>query len=453
MSRTGFDNKTRAQMAVAQHDSVYHRSTRQDGRDERGSMSGSEDGSYAPYQEVGKGELEIEDGTPKRPMNAFMIFARRRRPQVSSENQAMRTGEISKILSKEWNSMQTVEKQFYQDQARQLKDTFNTKYPDYVYRRRPNNSRRKRKPDAPGMRSSDAHSASEDVNFEDAGDSPTDAEDIQMPDSLSDIAQSCPNHEVLAYPDQTKFRPTSNRASPYAYPTHEHPLRSNAVHENRQSYESSSGGDRMLHDTSTGQVSQSYSYLTPQGQVRTQSRAIPIYAQTSASSTENWNLPSARPSSWLGPSEQSDRSFSSHTTSKVHRTSISPTWQRMSASSLPVNLPTLSSPFFPPDSTQESVSPSSHPQSITPSSYTSGSMQPPLLPVGRDYDTSQLSLSPSNPAHPYHSNAGRDGMMYAHRQPGTPRVLPAISNYSQSQPSQFSTNSGLGDPQGYWPRD
>lgn len=41
-------------------------------------------------------------------MNAFMIFARRRRPQVSAENQAMRTGEISKILSKEWVAMSPV---------------------------------------------------------------------------------------------------------------------------------------------------------------------------------------------------------------------------------------------------------------------------------------------------------------------------------------------------------
>lgn len=48
------------------------------------------------------------DGTPKRPMNAFMIFARRRRPQISAENQMMRTGEISKILSKEWTSMDMV---------------------------------------------------------------------------------------------------------------------------------------------------------------------------------------------------------------------------------------------------------------------------------------------------------------------------------------------------------
>jgi hypothetical protein len=41
-------------------------------------------------------------------MNAFMIFARRRRPQVSAANQMMRTGEISKILSKEWNTMPIV---------------------------------------------------------------------------------------------------------------------------------------------------------------------------------------------------------------------------------------------------------------------------------------------------------------------------------------------------------
>ncbi|KIP03526.1 hypothetical protein PHLGIDRAFT_130081 [Phlebiopsis gigantea 11061_1 CR5-6] len=87
------------------------------------------------------------DGTPKRPMNAFMIFARKRRPQISAANQMMRTGDISKILSKEWNAMEMSEKKFYLDQAKKLKDNFNNKYPDYVYRRRPNNSRKKRKPD------------------------------------------------------------------------------------------------------------------------------------------------------------------------------------------------------------------------------------------------------------------------------------------------------------------
>lgn len=37
-----------------------------------------------------------------------MIFARKRRPQVSAENHSLRTGEISKLLSREWNSMDPV---------------------------------------------------------------------------------------------------------------------------------------------------------------------------------------------------------------------------------------------------------------------------------------------------------------------------------------------------------
>ncbi|KAI0933024.1 hypothetical protein AcW1_000036 [Taiwanofungus camphoratus] len=116
------------------------------------------------------------DGSPKRPMNAFMIFARRRRPQISAANQMMRTGDISKILSKEWSAMDMSEKKFYLDQAKKLKDTFNNKYPDYVYRRRPNNSRKKRKSD-PGQNSPpDSLSADvEDSPLEDT--SPIDSDD------------------------------------------------------------------------------------------------------------------------------------------------------------------------------------------------------------------------------------------------------------------------------------
>ncbi|KII86845.1 hypothetical protein PLICRDRAFT_177571 [Plicaturopsis crispa FD-325 SS-3] len=84
------------------------------------------------------------DGTPKRPMNAFMIFARKRRPQVAEGNESLRTGDISKILSKEWGTMPATDKQFYFDQAKILKDNFDARYPDYVYRRRPNNFRKKR---------------------------------------------------------------------------------------------------------------------------------------------------------------------------------------------------------------------------------------------------------------------------------------------------------------------
>ncbi|KAF8742141.1 HMG-box domain, partial [Rhizoctonia solani] len=110
-----------------------------------GSFSGDDDvEEYDSNAQLRSQQLN-SDGTPKRPMNAFMIFARKRRPMVSSEQPTMRTGEISKILSKEWSEMNKEEKKFYLDQAKKLKDTFNTRWPDYVYRRRPNNSRKRRK--------------------------------------------------------------------------------------------------------------------------------------------------------------------------------------------------------------------------------------------------------------------------------------------------------------------
>ncbi|KAF8750738.1 HMG-box domain [Rhizoctonia solani] len=95
------------------------------------------------------------DGTPRRPMNAFMIFARRRRPEITANNPPLRTGEISKVLSSEWAAMSSESKQFYLDRARKLKDNFNARWPDYVYRRRPNNSRKRKRPDVP----SSAHPA------------------------------------------------------------------------------------------------------------------------------------------------------------------------------------------------------------------------------------------------------------------------------------------------------
>ncbi|KAL4063748.1 hypothetical protein V8B97DRAFT_676786 [Scleroderma yunnanense] len=164
---------------------------------DHGSPSGSEidDAGNLVYSDPNKMDTDLDDdpsasltsqslnpdGTPKRPMNAFMIFARRRRPQVSSENQSMRTGEISKILSREWNAMDPLEKQFYLDQAKQLKDTFNQRYPDYVYKRRPNNSRRRRKADASIGSTSELQSTADSIDecsLEYPDTSPVDAADV-----------------------------------------------------------------------------------------------------------------------------------------------------------------------------------------------------------------------------------------------------------------------------------
>ena len=59
---------------------------------------------------------------------------------------------------------QQKDKKFYLDQAKKLKDTFNSKYPDYVYRRRPNNTRRKRKSDTDPASPTDA--GDDDASYE-----------------------------------------------------------------------------------------------------------------------------------------------------------------------------------------------------------------------------------------------------------------------------------------------
>lgn len=165
------------------------------------------------------------DGTPRRPMNAFMIFARRRRPQVSAANQTMRTGDISKILSKEWNSMDMGDKQFYLDQAKRLKETFNSKYPDYVYRRRPNNSRRKRRPDA------NTNPLLDPSTVVDAGDDFPAAQDFDYPsvdiqDPARDLAPSRSSSNsgmASGYSDSSGVSSPHATLSSYGYSTHDYP--------------------------------------------------------------------------------------------------------------------------------------------------------------------------------------------------------------------------------------
>lgn len=104
-------------------------------------------------------QLINPDGTPKRPMNAFMIFARKRRPEVAADNPNLRTGEISKLLSAEWKAIDNESKQFYLTKAKELKENFTSIFPTYVYKRRPNNSRKRRKTEDTGYGGAAAMSA------------------------------------------------------------------------------------------------------------------------------------------------------------------------------------------------------------------------------------------------------------------------------------------------------
>lgn len=156
------------------------------------------------------------DGTPKRPMNAFMIFARKRRPEVSAANQMMRTGEISKILSKEWNAMDITQKQFYLDQAKRLKDTFNSKYPDYVYRRRPNNSRKKRRTDPGALSPPEADDMSGGDPSPIEGEELDDHPHVQYPFNNQDLSPGL--DELFTHSPNSSTLPSHGSYSSYPYP-------------------------------------------------------------------------------------------------------------------------------------------------------------------------------------------------------------------------------------------
>ncbi|XP_030690115.1 transcription factor SOX-30 isoform X3 [Globicephala melas] len=82
------------------------------------------------------------NGHVKRPMNAFMVWARIHRPALAKANPAANNAEISVQLGLEWNKLSEEQKKPYYDEAQKIKEKHREEFPGWIYQPRPGKRKR-----------------------------------------------------------------------------------------------------------------------------------------------------------------------------------------------------------------------------------------------------------------------------------------------------------------------
>lgn len=366
------------------------------------------------------------------------------------------------------------EKQFYLDQAKILKDNFNQKYPDYVYRRRPNNSRKRRKPDPTPNLPADQASTSDTVDdysgSADFGDvSPVDLGDTDDPrfSGQDDVRYA----SLPADPAGETYPTAQSQASSHQPPD----VAYRPLGDTRVSYTSRPG--RATPDTamapSVSSVSRGpdshgtnyyHPYLSAQQQHHAQSST---YYAESSSTEEVWSgarddQSRVQIQSWPQNNQGVDdrhRGYpqpgSSHGWTTTGGSEGISSSTSSGAPTTSYGFPTLNSPFYPTQSgAQAAFSSSSSVRSISVSSPHYGATSIPGNPVSaRSYPTLQQAYSSA-------SSTTIDS--YQQQQQPQARAIPATHPPGQaiSYPHTQSTNTlpptGSGGDSSqvrYWPRE